>query len=105
VARTDPFTQVTEMVGSGPYKFNAKERVAGSPLVYERFADYVPRADGTADWTAGPKVAHFDRAEWHVIPDASTDPAARQSLARDLQLQALIDVPYVPLGQVSGATA
>ena len=70
LAKTDPFTQVTEMVGSGPYQFNAKERVVGSLLVYERFADYVPRADGTPDWTAGPKVVHFDRVEWHVIPDA-----------------------------------
>ena len=30
LAKTDPFTQVTEMVGSGPYRFNAKERVLGS---------------------------------------------------------------------------
>ena len=78
LAKTDAFTQITEMVGSGPYRFNAKERVPGSLLVYEKFADYVPRADGTADWTSGPKVAHFDRVEWHVIPDASTALAALQ---------------------------
>jgi peptide/nickel transport system substrate-binding protein len=54
LAKTDPFTQVTEMVGSGPYKFNGKERVVGSLLVYERFADYVPRSDGVPVWTAGP---------------------------------------------------
>jgi peptide/nickel transport system substrate-binding protein len=78
LAKTDAFTQVTEMVGSGPYKFNAAERVPGSLVVYERFADYVPRQDGTPDWTAGPKVAHFDRVEWHVIPDASTALAALQ---------------------------
>ncbi len=76
LAKTDPFTQITEMVGSGPYRFNAAERVAGSLLVYERFAGYVPRADGIPDWTAGPKVAHFDRVEWHVIPDAGTALAA-----------------------------
>jgi peptide/nickel transport system substrate-binding protein len=78
LAKTDPFTQVTEMVGSGPYRFNAKERVVGSQLVYERFTDYVPRAEGTPDWTAGPKVAHFDRVEWHVIPDPGTALAALQ---------------------------
>jgi peptide/nickel transport system substrate-binding protein len=76
LARTDAFTQVTEMIGSGPFKFNAKERVVGSLLVYEKFADYAPRAGGTPDWTAGPKVVHFDRVEWHVIPDASTALAA-----------------------------
>jgi peptide/nickel transport system substrate-binding protein len=72
LARTDAFTQVTEMIGSGPFKFNARERVVGSLLVYEKFADYVPRTAGTPDWTAGPKVVHFDRVEWHVIPDAAT---------------------------------
>jgi peptide/nickel transport system substrate-binding protein len=29
--------------------------------------------------TAGPKVAHFDRVEWRIIPDASTAAAALQS--------------------------
>ena len=79
LAKTDAFTQVTEMVGSGPYRFNAKERVVGSLLVYERFAGYVPRTDGTPDWTAGPKIAHFDRVEWHVIPDPATAAAALQT--------------------------
>jgi len=78
LAKTDAFTQVTEMVGSGPYKFNAKERVVGSLVVYDRFTDYVPRSSGTPDWTAGPKIANFDRVEWHVIPDASTALGALQ---------------------------
>ena len=30
LAKTDPFTQVTEMVGSGPYRFKADERVPGA---------------------------------------------------------------------------
>ena len=79
LAKTDPFTQVTEMVGSGPYRFKKDERVPGSLVIYERFADYKPREGGTADWTAGPKVAHFDRVEWHVIPDSGTAAAALQN--------------------------
>jgi peptide/nickel transport system substrate-binding protein len=79
LAKTDAFTQVSEMVGSGPYKFNARERVVGSLVVYERNAHYVPRASGTPDWTAGPKIANFDRVEWHVIPDPSTAAAALQN--------------------------
>ena len=67
------------MVGSGPYQFNADERVVGALAVYERFADYVPRAGGTAEWTAGPKIVHFDRVEWHVIPDASDRATALQT--------------------------
>ena len=79
LAKTDPFTQVTEMVGSGPFKFVASERVAGARVVYEKFAGYVPRPSGTASFTAGPKVAHFDRVVWTVIPDSATAAGALQS--------------------------
>jgi peptide/nickel transport system substrate-binding protein len=79
LANTDPAKQVTEMVGSGPYRFRPDERVAGSRLVYERFAGYQPRASGTPSGTAGPKLAHFDRVEWQIIPDPSTAMAALQS--------------------------
>lgn len=72
LAKTSPFTAITEMVGSGPFKWNAAERVAGSRAVYDRNPDYVPRPDGVAEWTSGPKRVHFDRVEWHVIPDEST---------------------------------
>ncbi|MGI4953665.1 MAG: ABC transporter substrate-binding protein [Janthinobacterium lividum] len=72
LAKTDPFTQVTEMVGSGPYRFKADERVPGARAVYERFAGYKPREGGTASWTAGPKVVNFDRVEWTTIPDPTT---------------------------------
>jgi peptide/nickel transport system substrate-binding protein len=79
LAMTDPFKQVTEMMGSGPFRFKADERVPGALLAYEKFAGYVPRPDGVADWTAGPKVVHFDRVEWHIIPDASTTLAAMRN--------------------------
>jgi peptide/nickel transport system substrate-binding protein len=79
LASTDPFKKVTEMVGSGPYRYKADERVPGALLAYERFAGYVPRAGGDADWTSGPKVAHFDRIEWHIIPDPATAAAAMRS--------------------------
>lgn len=72
LARTDANTQVTEMVGSGPYRFIAADRVPGSLVAYERFGGYVPRADGAATFTAGPKRAWFDRVEWRVIPDSGT---------------------------------
>ncbi|HUZ62570.1 MAG TPA: ABC transporter substrate-binding protein [Acetobacteraceae bacterium] len=79
LAKTDPFKQVTEMVGSGPFTFNAKERIPGSRIVYEKFAGYVPLSSGTPDWTSGPKVVHFDRVEWHVIPDPATSMNALMS--------------------------
>ena len=79
LALTDPFKQVTEMVGSGPFRFKADERVAGAKVVYERNAGYVQRPDGTASFTAGPKVVHVDRVEWTVIPDVSTAASAMQA--------------------------
>ncbi len=79
LAATDPYKQVTEMVGSGPYRYKTDERVPGSRVVYERNAAYVPRPNGTPDGTVGPKLAHFDRIEWHIIPDPATCAAAMQT--------------------------
>jgi peptide/nickel transport system substrate-binding protein len=76
VAQTDPFQSIKEIVGSGPFRFLPDERVIGSRVVYERFADYVPVASGTPDWVAGPKIAHFDRVEWRVMPDPGTAASA-----------------------------
>jgi len=79
LAETDPFKQVTEMVGSGPFRFVAGERIAGSQTIYRKFDEYVPRPQGTPDFTAGPKIVHFDRVEWHVLPDSVTAAAAMQN--------------------------
>ena len=78
LAATDPYKQVSEMVGSGPYRFKPDERVPGARLVYERNSRYVPCPDGNTGGIAGPKVAYFDRIEWHIIPDPSTAAAALQ---------------------------
>ena len=78
LARTPSNQQVTEMVGSGPFRFLANERVSGSRVAYERFPGYVPRPEGAPSFAAGPKFAYVDRVEWHVIPDAATAAAALQ---------------------------
>jgi peptide/nickel transport system substrate-binding protein len=78
LANTDPFQQVTEVVGSGPYRFVASEFVVGERSAYERFAGYVPRAEGNQSFTAGPKVAHFERVEWVTLGEPSTAVAALQ---------------------------
>jgi peptide/nickel transport system substrate-binding protein len=72
IAETDAFKQVTEMVGSGPFRYLADQRVQGATNVYARFDKYVPRKDGTVTWSSGPKVVHFDRVVWTTIPDAAT---------------------------------
>ena len=76
IARTDPFTQIKETIGSGPLRFRADEYLSGSRMVYERNPAYVPTSDVGRGLTAGPKVVHFDRVEWIVIPEAATAAAA-----------------------------
>jgi peptide/nickel transport system substrate-binding protein len=83
LALTDPSTPISEMIGSGPFRFLPDERVSGSRVAYARFADYVPRSGGVPQWTAGPKIARVDRVEWTTIPDATTAAAALQSGEQD----------------------
>ena len=75
LAATDPQKQVTEMVGSGPYRFLPDEFVAGSRVAYARFDGYTPRPE-PADYASGGKRAGFARIEWQVIPDPATATAA-----------------------------
>jgi peptide/nickel transport system substrate-binding protein len=78
LAKTDPFTQITEMVGSGPFKFVKSEFQPGNKVVYVKNTDYVPRPE-PPDWAAGGKVVKVDRVEWLVVPDAETKTAALQA--------------------------
>lgn len=75
VARTDASTNITETIGSGPYKFVKEEWVPGSKVVYVKNTDYVPRKEPPS-WAAGGKVVKVDRVEWIYIPDSATAAAA-----------------------------
>ena len=68
LAKTDPFKPVAEMVGSGPFRFKADEWVSGARAVYTKFDRYHPRQEVSTGWTAGGKVVHFERVEWHHQP-------------------------------------
>jgi peptide/nickel transport system substrate-binding protein len=94
LARTDPYKTITEIVGSGPFRFSKDEFVAGSSAAWEKFDGYVPRQE-PADWTTGAKVANFQRIEWKIIPDAATASAALQSGEVDWYEQVQADL--VPL--------
>jgi peptide/nickel transport system substrate-binding protein len=78
IARTDPFQQITEIVGSGPMRFKCDEWVPGSRAVFERFDGDVPREEAP-DWLSGGKRMLVDRIEWHILPDAATAAAALQN--------------------------
>src|SRR5207245_10112636 len=76
-ALTDPFKNITETIGSGPFKFVAAEWNPGAKTVYEKNPHYVPRSD-PPDGTAGAKLAKVDRVEWIVLPDPFTKSSAIQ---------------------------
>ena len=94
LANIDAFTRLKpdQMIGSGPFIFKPDEHVTGSQVVYVRNAAYVPRANGTPEWTSGPKIVHFDRVEWHVIPDAATAAGAMTSGEMDWWENPTIDM-------------
>ena len=79
LAKTDPFKAVTEMVGSGPFRFKADEWVSGARAVYTKFEQYHPRPEPTSGWTAGGKIVHFGRVEWVTSPDDGSSASAMQS--------------------------
>ncbi|UFN50356.1 ABC transporter substrate-binding protein [Roseomonas sp. OT10] len=92
VARgTDANTQITEIVGSGPYRFLRDEFVTGSRVAYAKFDGYVPR-QGAPDWATGGKVAHYPRIEWHILTDPATAAAALQNGEVDWLEQPLGDL-------------
>src|SRR6266481_2814990 len=78
LAKTDPYQQVTEAVGSGPFKFVKEEFQPGHMAVYVKNPDYVPRSEPPS-WGSGGKVVRVDRVEWLYVPDAMTKAAALAS--------------------------
>jgi len=91
LAKTAADKPVTEMIGSGPYRFVAQEYVSGSRVVYEKFDKYVSRSE-PAIWATGAKRAYFPRIVWHIIPDAATASAALQNDEIDWWEQPLADL-------------
>jgi peptide/nickel transport system substrate-binding protein len=71
VADTDPNTQISDFIGSGPFIFKKEEWKPGDKAVYVKFAQYRPRSE-TPSGLAGGKVAKVDRVEWRWIPDHQT---------------------------------
>ncbi len=71
LALTDPFKQIPEAIGSGPFRWVADEHVLGSRAVFAKNEAYVSRQE-QPDWTAGGRPVYVDRVEWHMIPDAGT---------------------------------
>ena len=71
VAETDPNTQITESIGSGPFIFRKEEWKPGEKAVYVKNPKYKPRAEPPSGF-AGGKVVKVDRVEWIWIADPQT---------------------------------
>ena len=77
VAKTDPFKQIDDTTGSGPFRFKRDEFNSGNLVVFERNAAYQPRGERPS-LTSGAKVVYFERVEWTIITDVATSAAALQ---------------------------
>lgn len=77
IAATSPSTQITEIIGSGPFTFDRNEWRPGDRAIFRRNSLYRPRAE-PASGMAGGKIVHFDRVDMVSIGDSSTRVAALQ---------------------------
>ena len=93
-AMTDPNTQVSEVIGSGPFVFVKDEWVPGNKVVYKKFDGYVPRSE-PSDGFAGGKVVKVDRVEWIYIPDANT--ATQALLAGEVDAYEIPPIDLLPI--------
>jgi peptide/nickel transport system substrate-binding protein len=71
LAATDPFKQLTEIVGCGPFRFLPDELVSGHHAAFAKFDKYVPRQE-PASYDSGAHKVLLDRVEWRIIPDGAT---------------------------------
>jgi peptide/nickel transport system substrate-binding protein len=96
IAATDPNTQITKHIGSGPFKFVEAEYRPGSRVVYERNPDYVPRSE-PATGIAGGKRVLLDRVIWDIMDEQT---AASALMAGEVDF---FEVPPIPLLPALGA--
>src|SRR6202000_1266995 len=94
LAETPPDKPIPEQIGSGPFKFVAKEFQPGVKAVYEKNKDYVPRKE-PASWTAGGKVVKVDRVEWITMADAQ--PAVNALQAGDIDFMEVPPFDILPV--------
>jgi peptide/nickel transport system substrate-binding protein len=95
-ALTDPNTQVTEAIGSGPFKFAKDLWVPGSKTVYLKNPDYVPRPGNEPPSSfSGSKIPKVDRIELVWIADPQTAMSALVNGEVDLYENPNID--FIPI--------
>jgi peptide/nickel transport system substrate-binding protein len=71
VAETDPYKQIEDYTGSGPFILKKDEWKPGEKTVYIKNSKYKPRPEPMSG-LAGGKVVSLDRVEWVWIQDPQT---------------------------------
>lgn len=71
IAETDPYKQIDDYTGSGPFILKKDEWKPGQVTVYVKNPKYKPRSE-PASGLAGGKVVTLDRVEWVWIQDTET---------------------------------
>ncbi len=91
IADTDPFKQIEEHIGSGPYTFKKDEFKPGDKAVYLKNTKYVPRSEPPSGSTGGKRV-YVDRVEWNLaLRDAQAQVNALQKGEVDIIEQLSFD--------------
>lgn len=93
-AATDPNTQVTETIGSGPFIFVREEWKPGDTVVYKKNPAYKPRNEPSSGF-AGGKVVKVDRVEWKYIPDTNT--ATQALIAGEVDVYEIPPMDLLPM--------
>ena len=84
--------RIKDIIGSGPFAFNAEAWRPGDSMVLTRFDGYVPRQE-KPDFLAGGKVVHVDQVVLRVMPDDTT--AANALMAGEIDY-----MQYLPFDQL-----
>ncbi|MGU3405775.1 ABC transporter substrate-binding protein [Methylobacterium brachiatum] len=91
LAATPPTTQLTEVMGSGPFVYDRTVHITGDHMLLRKNPNYRPRSE-PADFLAGGKVVKVDALDIRVIPDGATAVGALGAGEIDLMQYAPFDL-------------
>ena len=91
LAATPGTTQLTEIVGSGPFIYSKADHRPGDHMLLRRNPGYVPRSE-LPDFLAGSHAAKVDALDIRVVPDGATAASALQQGEIDYMQYAPFDL-------------
>lgn len=92
IARTPGDQRITEIIGSGPFRFRPDLWRPGNAMVLEKFAGYVPRAEAP-DFLSGGKRVQVDSLMLRALPDQAT--ASTALIAGEIDYQQYVPFDWI----------